>query len=223
MSLHTQLGILCAAAYLLGAIPFGLLVGRMRGVDIRQHGSKNIGATNAGRVLGKRFFWIVFVLDVLKGAIPVAVASGLIARGSGPESELTMSTYGLWIGVGLAAFIGHVFPVYLGFRGGKGVATGLGVVLGLWPYFTVCGLLAAGVFVVVFLLTRFVSLGSVIAASAFPIAFVGMGQYRGWDVFGTMLPLTIVSSAIALLIVVRHRANIKRLLSGTELRIESKK
>jgi glycerol-3-phosphate acyltransferase PlsY len=223
MSLHTLLGILCATAYLLGAIPFGLLVGRMRGVDIRQHGSKNIGATNAGRVLGKKFFWVVFVLDVLKGAIPVAVASGLIARGSGPESELTMLTYGLWIGVGLAAFLGHVFPVYLGFRGGKGVATGLGVVLGLWPYFTVCGLVAAGVFVVVFLLTRFVSLGSVIAAGAFPIAFVGMGQYRGWDVFGTMLPLTIVSSAIALLIVVRHRANIKRLVSGTELRIESKK
>lgn len=220
MTIAQQLMILAAGSYFVGAIPFGLIVGRMRGVDIREHGSKNIGATNAGRVLGRKFFWIVFVLDLLKGFFPVLAASMLVGRV--PTSERTAFIHLLWVGVGAAAMLGHVFPIYLKFKGGKGVATSLGIVLGLWPFFTLAGLLAAGVFVGVALVSKYVSLSSITAAIAFPIFYVVISLQRGWDVFGSQLPLLLVASAIAVLIVVRHRANISRLLAGTENRIGGK-
>ena len=131
---HFQLALLAMIAYFIGAIPFGLVVGKLRGVDIRQSGSRNIGASNAGRVLGQRFFWIVMGFDLLKSLLPMILASIIVARVD-PVAR-TQLTYLLWLSVGIAAILGHVFPVYLKFRGGKGVATSAGVVLGLWPYFT---------------------------------------------------------------------------------------
>jgi len=211
MSLEQQLLILAAVAYLLGSIPFGLIVGKLNGIDPRKGGSGNIGATNVGRLLGKKFFWIVFTLDLLKGLIPMAIAAAL-AR----HVDTANKPYLLWMLVGLAAFLGHLFPVWLKFKGGKGVATAAGVLLGLWPYFTLPGLVPVIVFVIIFLLTKTVSIGSIFGSASFPIAFIGIGLAAGWPVFGRQLPLLVLALAVPTMIIVRHRSNIARLLAGTE-------
>src|SRR5438094_10433846 len=151
-------GLTALVAYLVGATPFGYLVARRRGVDLFAHGSGNIGATNVGRVLGRRFGILVFVLDFLKGALPTLAAT-LLDRTAQPD--LPADT--LPVTAGLAAFLGHLFPIYLRFRGGKGVATGAGVVTVLLPG-PACAALATWVFVV--LASRYVSLASLVAALA---------------------------------------------------------
>src|SRR5688572_17372282 len=122
MSAAQQVGLLVPVAYLLGSIPFGLIVGRAKGVDPRKAGSGNIGATNVGRLLGKKFFAIVFVLDLLKGLLPM-LAAAYVLRGM----EESNRKYLLWLAVGFAAIAGHMFSLFLGFKGGKGVATSTGV------------------------------------------------------------------------------------------------
>jgi len=211
MPLDQQLLILAVVAYLLGSIPFGLIVGRLNGIDPRKGGSGNIGATNVGRLLGRKFFWIVFFLDLLKGLIPMAVAATL-AR----HVDTAHKPYGLWMLVGSAAFLGHLFPVWLKFKGGKGVATAAGVLLGLWPYYTLPGLVPLVVFILIFLATKTVSIGSIFASATFPLAFIGIGLFAGWPVFGRQLPLLVLALAVPTLIIVRHRSNIARLLAGTE-------
>lgn len=177
-------------AYLVGAVPFGLVLGRaLGGVDIRQHGSRNLGATNAFRVLGPRIGLAVLALDALKGALPVLLAPPPVA-----------------VVAGVAAIVGHVFPVYLGFRGGKGVATSAGVLAALAPVPTA---VAFGVWAAVVAATRYVSLGSVLAAVALPVAVAVHGGPAG---------LTAAASGAAALVIVRHRANLGRLLRGTEPR-----
>src|SRR5438270_8440620 len=148
-------------SYLIGAVPFGYAVARWRGVDIFRQGSGNIGATNVGRVLGRRFGILVFVLDFAKGAVPAATA---LALASSPWVGLPpwLSANDLGVTAGLAAFLGHLFPVYLRFRGGKGVATGAGVVAVLLPVPAVGALLT---WVAVLCLTRYVSLASLAAAA----------------------------------------------------------
>src|SRR5947209_7857227 len=128
MTTLSFLGCVALGSYLVGAIPFGYLIGRARGVDIFEHGSGNIGATNVGRVLGRRFGILVFLLDFAKGALPVLMAARLCGL-----TELEVPAQSLEVTAGLAAFLGHLFPVYLRFRGGKGVATGAGVVAMLLP------------------------------------------------------------------------------------------
>src|SRR6188768_478174 len=113
-----QVALLVPAAYLLGSVPFGLIVGKTRGVDPRKAGSGNIGATNVGRLLGKKFFALVFTLDLLKGLLPM-LAAAYVLRGETPDRK----TYLLWLAVGAVAILGHMFSVFLGFKGGKGVAT----------------------------------------------------------------------------------------------------
>lgn len=221
MSPIQKLYLLTIISYLVGSIPFGLIVGHLRGIDIRQHGSKNIGATNAGRVLGGRFFWIVFLLDLCKGLVPMLIASSIV--GSIPFDQRTMTIHWLWIGVGVAAMLGHVFPVYLKFRGGKGVATSLGIVLGLWPHFTLAGAIVFGIFIVVVLITRYISVASITSALLFPLVYVLISLQRGVPILGPQSPLLIVAILLAMLIVVRHRMNIKRLLEGSELKIASRK
>lgn len=210
-------------AYLCGAIPFGLLVGWGKGVDIRTRGSGNIGATNAGRVLGKPFGILVFVLDVLKGLLPVLLSGHLLRRpGSGWDGGSTGSTvYLVWILVGTGCILGHTFPVYLKFKGGKGVATSLGVLLGMYPQFTAAGLIAFGLWCVVTWVTRYVSAGSVAAAVAFPIIFAVVAHLRrgAWGPARQLWPLHLFGIVIAALVVYRHRRNIERLLAGTEPRI----
>src|SRR4051812_37147828 len=203
--------LLIAASYLLGSVPFGLIVGRAKGIDPRTAGSGNIGATNLGRLLGKKFFFLVFALDMLKGMLPV-IAAGLLlhARPDSPQKFV------LWLLVAFATIAGHMFSVFLGFKGGKGVATSCGVLLGLWPYYTIPGVVALAVFIVTFKTTRYVSLGSILAATTFPLAYVAIGLAMHWPVFGAQLPLLIFAMLIAAMIVIKHRTNIARLRAGTE-------
>jgi acyl phosphate:glycerol-3-phosphate acyltransferase len=212
--------ILIPIAYLIGSIPFGLLVGFAKGIDVRAGGSGNIGATNAGRQLGKKFFFIVFFLDLLKSLIPMAIASAVVSRI--PPGERDSKIYLLWLCVGFAAVMGHMFSVFLKFKGGKGVATSAGVMLGLWPYFTLPGFLAIAVFIVVFMATRYVSLGSMLGACSFPIFYVIVGSIERWSPLHKQLPLLIFSILIAAMIVYKHRTNIQRLLAGTENRFVKK-
>jgi glycerol-3-phosphate acyltransferase PlsY len=205
------LAVLIPAAYLAGSIPFGLIVGLSRGVDPRKAGSGNIGATNVGRLLGGKYFALVFTLDMLKGLLPV-LAAGLALRGSaaGP------GTYAMWLAVAFAAIAGHMFSIFLRFKGGKGVATSLGVVLGVWPFFTLAGVVAGLTWAAIFWRTRIVSIASIVAALVFPAAYLATGLARGWPVFGAQWPLLAFAAFVAVMIVYKHRSNIARLRAGTE-------
>lgn len=208
------LAVLIPAAYLIGSIPFGLLVGLAKGIDVRTAGSGNIGASNVGRLLGKRFFFIVFLLDTLKGLLPMLTAATVAGRAAGDTS-----TYVLVLLVGFSAIVGHMFSAFLRFKGGKGVASSLGVVLGLWPYYTLPGLFMISVFIATVYLTRYISVGSIAAAVAFPLSYLGIGLARGWDPLGRQLPLLLFSTLVAAMVTYKHRTNIARLRAGTESRI----
>lgn len=183
-----------AVAYLLGGVPASYVAGRVAGIDLRQHGSRNLGATNVYRTLGWKYAIPVGVFDIAKGAVPAALFPSWFGGGG-------------WTGAlyGAAAVAGHVFSVFVRFRGGKGVATAAGVFLALAP---LALLAAAAVWVIVLALSGYVSLSSVLAALVFPV------------VVRVLMPeataLFWVGVALALLIVVKHRTNIRRLLAGTE-------
>lgn len=216
----TQAFIWIALAYACGSTPFALLIGLARGVDIRKQGSGNVGATNVGRVLGRRWGVLCFVLDVLKGLLPVLGAGA--AMGLLGSRGLSSAQAWWWLAVGGAAVVGHVFPIWLRFKGGKGVATSLGVLLGFWPVLTLPGALAGLTWVALIKATRYVSVASIGAAVMLPLYFVGVsrGMDRGGEEF---LPFLVVSILLALLVVVRHRANIARLRAGTENRVGASK
>jgi len=184
-------------AYLLGSVPTGYILGSLAGVDVRKAGSGNVGATNVARVVGKRHGIFTLVADIVKGLVPVVIALHL---------GLTSTATAL---VGVVAFLGHLYPVFLRFQGGKGVATALGVFLGLSPWAT---LVLMPIFVLVILATRVVSLSSMVAAASAPIVF--------WLLTSSPI-LTGTSVFIALMIILRHRGNIRRLLSGTEPRVDA--
>lgn len=207
--------------YLLGAIPFGLLIGLAKGIDIRKQGSGNIGATNVGRILGRKWGYICFVLDVAKGLVPVLWAGAFLrCTAEMTTSDGTLSQLGqlAWLAMGAGCILGHIFSVYLRFRGGKGVATSLGVILGVWPYFTLTAVVVLAIWVGVWGMWRYVSLASITAAVAFPIAFVALiWRLKQWA-FADLILLFVFSCLIAILVVVRHRSNIARLLAGTENR-----
>lgn len=211
-----------AAAYLIGSIPFGVIIARAHGKDLRAIGSGNIGATNVARALGRKWGYICFALDALKGLIPMlafraAALPRIAATIHGP------AVMALWLLVGIAAILGHVFPLYLGFKGGKGVTTSFGVALGLWPYFTICALIALAVWLAVVLIWRYVSLASICAALTFPVSLiVGILAIADWHAV-TLWPLLIAATFIPLLVILRHRENITRLLSGTESKIRQKR
>jgi glycerol-3-phosphate acyltransferase PlsY len=203
------LGAVVLAAYLIGAIPFGYLVARGKGVDLFKEGSGNIGATNVGRVLGRKFGILVFVLDFAKGALP-ALLSQLVAR----ASELAIPAETAGVAGGLAAVLGHLFSPYLGFRGGKGVATGAGVVLVLLP---LPALVAIVVWVGTVAAFRYISAASLAAA----LALVAARLVLAWPpVSGDNAILTGFALAVAGLVVIRHRSNIQRLLQGNENRLK---
>ncbi|MCE9589901.1 MAG: glycerol-3-phosphate 1-O-acyltransferase PlsY [Planctomycetes bacterium] len=210
---------LVVAAYLCGSIPFALLIGLARGVDVRKAGSGNVGATNVGRVLGRRWGVLCFVLDVLKGFIPV-LAGGVVLGYAG-NVKLSPTEAWIWLSLGVAAVVGHVFPVWLGFKGGKGVATSLGVLLGYWPILTLPGLGAAVVWVAFALALRYVSLASIAAAVVLPVLVVIHSHFTA-PRLGDRVPFLVVCSALALLVVLRHRTNISRLMAGTESKIGRK-
>jgi glycerol-3-phosphate acyltransferase PlsY len=204
------------AAYLLGAVPFAFLIARAYGKDLRTIGSGNIGATNLARALGRKWGYICFALDVLKGFIPMVAVRAIAGT---PDRPALLA---LWLAVGVAAILGHVFSVFLAFKGGKGVATSFGVALGLWPYFTIPGLVALAVWVAVVLVWRYVSLASICGAVSFAIALlVGILIVPDWTV-SALWPLLIAAVGIPLMVIVRHRENIRRLIAGTESKIRDK-
>ena len=198
--------------YLLGSIPFGLLVAKGRGIDIRQHGSGNIGATNVFRTLGRSWGILVFVLDALKGVLAVLLAKSIFGLDPSFPGGLSLSAADFGIAGGLACVLGHNFPVWLGFKGGKGVATTAGVLLGLMPVAAGIAFLA---WVVIFYGTRYVSVASIVAAVVIPVS-VWFLERRPDTVFW-------FSVVVAALAIWRHRSNIQRLLAGTENRFERKK
>lgn len=205
-------------AYAIGSIPFGLLLGLARGIDIREHGSGNIGATNTMRVLGKRLGLVAFGLDVAKGAIPVLVWGYII---SGADPDLAPARAFQWLGIGVATVVGHMFPVYLRFKGGKGVATGFGMFLGFWPWVTPAAALALLVWIVCLKLTRYVSVSSIVAACVLPIGIVGfaVAPWPSRSALAGSLPFALVGLLIAMLVVFKHRSNLQRLRAGTEPRV----
>jgi glycerol-3-phosphate acyltransferase PlsY len=213
----TFLHLLIPIGYLIGSIPFGLIVGLAKGIDPRTAGSKNIGATNVGRLLGGRYFALVFALDLLKGLIPTAVAAWLLHG-----KTLGQADFLLWLLVGFATIAGHMFSVFLKFKGGKGVATSAGVLLGVFPYFTLPGLIAILTWVVLFKITRYVSVASIVGVGVFPIAYVIVGLSRGWPIVGEQLPLLVFAVLVASMIIWKHRGNIARLRAGTENRFVKK-
>jgi len=207
------------AAYVIGATPFGLLMGKLKGVDIRSLGSGNVGATNVGRVLGARWGYLCFLLDVAKGFVPVLLAGFYIRSADGliPPADRQAA----WLIVAIAAILGHVLPFWLGFKGGKGVATGLGAVCGVWPYLTQAGLAALAIWIIVTLLSRYVSLGSIVAAAAFPVMFLVLNLIRlgDWQQVLRLWPMGVFAIVLPAVVIVRHRSNIRRLLAGTENKI----
>lgn len=200
--------LLLLLAYVIGSTPFGLIVALLVGrIDIRKHGSGNIGATNVGRVLGSKWGIIVLVLDLLKGVLTVWLL---------PPAIVTPVEAQTWVvATGVMTIVGHMFPFWLRFSGGKGVATALGVVVYLAPW---AMLAAAGMFIVSVLLWRIVSLSSILAVLAFAVVQVTL-QFP--DPFGpTKWPLTTFSLLVPALIILRHRTNVIRLFRGEEPRYE---
>ena len=210
--------IVAADAYLLGSIPFGyLLVKVFRGQDIRQTGSGNIGATNVARSGAKGLGIATLVLDALKGALAVYLVKVIVASqypvcGTGSVAKFCVDPLPYQAAAALFAVLGHVFPVWLKFKGGKGVATALGVFCVLFPKAVLVSLV---VFIIVVAATRYVSLGSILAAVSFPIAAYFLQKPDA-------LSLTL-TSVIALIVVLKHHENIGRLLAGTENRFGASK
>jgi glycerol-3-phosphate acyltransferase PlsY len=192
--------LLIVVSYLIGSIPSGLILGKqIWNTDLREHGSHNIGATNAFRTLGKNAALLIFSCDAIKGAFGVWLGGYLL------DTPLA-----LVIG-GICAIIGHNWPIFLGFKGGRGVATGLGVIAMLVPTIT---LIVFATWALIVYVTRYVSLGSVVAAACVPVWMVVFGEQTEIIVFGIIA---------ALFVIIRHRPNIVRLLNGTESKIKSGK
>ncbi|WP_186697138.1 glycerol-3-phosphate 1-O-acyltransferase PlsY [Cyanobium sp. NS01] len=208
---------LLLAGYLLGSLPSGYLAARwLKGIDIRREGSGSTGATNVLRVVGKGPALAVFLIDVLKGTAAVLLAKAVLEPLGQPLGPAAWAIDSWVVACGLAALAGHSWPVWLGWRGGKAVATALGMLLGLaWPV----GLASFGVFLAVLSLSRIVSLSSVLAAVALPLLMLGWFQGQGAGLRWPYLLLALLTSA---LVIWRHRSNLGRLLAGTEPRLGSR-
>ena len=210
--------LLLLACYLLGSIPSGYLAGRwLAGLDIRREGSGSTGATNVLRVVGKGPALVVFLIDVLKGTAAVVLAKAVLEPLGAPLGSASWMLDSVVVACGLAALAGHSFPIWLGGKGGKAVATGLGMMLGLA---TPVGLACFGVFLAVLSVSRIVSLSSITAAVALPLLMLG------WFATGDMglrWPYLILALLTSVLVIARHRANIQRLLAGNEPRLGQKR
>ena len=219
-------------AFLLGSIPFGLLIAKAKGIDIRQHGSGNIGATNVLRVVGKKYGITCLILDALKGLIPTIVGISLI-RFAGMKNPMMISALDpfsaefpmltaqvLQVITGLCAILGHNYSPWVGFKGGKGIATSAGVLIAMMPAAIVILLV---VWLIVFATTRYVSLASIVAAAVLPLVTLWGSWFHGKIQNGTWnKPLFVFTVIIAVLAVWKHRSNIQRLRQGTENRFQKK-
>lgn len=208
-------------SYLVGSIPSALLVSKaVKGIDIREHGSGNMGGSNVFRIIGWKYGVLVIVLDALKGALAVILISRLYL-GNFPFNNITpFDDFTLvQIIAGLAAVIGHIWTAFAGFRGGKGIATALGFLVTI---ITVDMLFALGIFLIVVYLSRYISLGSISAAVSVPLIMIVRENIFNVNIQGyhTILPFSV---AIAFLVMYTHRANLKRLIAGNENRISFSK
>lgn len=222
---YVQLIVIGIVAYLLGSVNSSIIVGKFYKIDIREHGSGNAGLTNTLRTLGKKAAAFVLIGDVLKGVLailfarllaPTAVVGEINFNGTMLPLEKTFTDFAMQI-AGVLVILGHIFPVFYKFKGGKGVLTSATVIMMVnWPVGLACLL----VFIVVVALTRYVSLGSVLAAFAFPLLFIGLDKYIGrmedfsWIIFGCIL---------ASIVIFMHRGNIVRLWKNTERKLGEKK
>lgn len=198
-------------SYFVGSVPFGYLAGRLAGIDIRKVGSGNVGATNVVRVLGKRYGYPVFALDVSKGFAAVMI-SMLMAPGRPPEWN-SPEIFGILAAI--SSVLGHLYPPWLKFKGGKGVATSAGALLALTPVATLIGV---AIWIIVFSLTRYVSLASITAAVILPIVILVIGPHDRHN----GKPLVYSSVCVAAVVIWRHRSNLSRLIRGTEPRFTRK-
>ncbi len=230
-----QLWLCPLLAFLLGSVPFGLLIARSQGVDIRKHGSGNIGATNVWRTMGKKFGIPCLILDMLKGLIPVLVVTNLVQITGRPvqiplglsdswilhiEAASAMQAQICHILTALCAVLGHNYSPWVGFKGGKGIATSAGVLLGLMPFAV---LILFIIWLLVFITSRYVSVASVLAAASLPLITLWGSWHHGRIQDGTWnKPLFVFSLVIAILAVWKHRSNIQRLMNGTEHRFTRK-
>jgi len=208
MDIITYLSI-AIISYLIGATPWGYIIAKSNGIDIRKEGSGNVGATNVLRTLGKKYGIACFFLDFLKGFLPVIVVVLL-------KKHNILSTYAIIL-VSFCTIFGHMWPIYLKFKGGKGVSTMGGILLAIAPISFIFG---GTLWAIVFYSSRYVSLASILAALSLPIsAFL----FDKFDIFKLPTILIIMLSIISLLIIVKHLGNIKRLINGTENRFSKKK
>ena len=219
-----------AAAFACGSIPFGPIVARMKGVDLRKVGSGNIGATNVSRALGWKWGVLVYVLDAAKGAAPVLAAGAWAGTLGRDPTQVGRVDMWWWLLMPIAAVLGHMFSPFVGFKGGKGVATGSGAMLAVWPTLTGPLLVAIGLWAVLLAATRYMSVASMAAAISIPLTVAAAAAIRTGD--GTpdgelplrhALPAIIVTGGVALLVVWKHRPNIERLLAGKENRLGTKR
>ncbi|MGF1669503.1 MAG: glycerol-3-phosphate 1-O-acyltransferase PlsY [Balneolaceae bacterium] len=214
-----SLAVVLLLCYLIGSIPSSIWVGKIfSGVDIRKHGSGNAGATNTFRILGWKSGSLVLAIDFAKGFICTAVISQLAYEiGSGPVTihpNWEVNSF-LLITCGAFAVIGHMFPVYADFTGGKGAATAAGMLYGIEP---ISISITVAIFLIVIFSTYYISLGSITAAFVYPISQVVLRYVFGWEIDGSII---IFSSLLGLGIIIKHKGNIKRLLEGTENKIQS--
>ena len=217
-------------AFACGSIPFGPIVARLRGIDLRTVGSGNIGATNVGRALGWKWGVLVYVLDAIKGAAPVLAAGAMAGILGKPADEVAPADMWWWLLMPIASVLGHMFSPFVGFKGGKGVATGSGAMLAVWPTLTGPLLVAIGLWAVLLAATRYMSVASMAAAISIPLTVAAAAAIRTGD--GTpdgelpirhALPAIIVTGGVAILVVWKHRPNIERLLAGKENRLGTKR
>ncbi|HHZ18439.1 MAG TPA: glycerol-3-phosphate 1-O-acyltransferase PlsY [Acholeplasmataceae bacterium] len=211
MGYIAQIGLLIAS-YLLGSIPWGFVFGKLKGIDIREHGSKNIGATNTGRILGQRYAIYTYILDMVKGALFVFLFRfGII--------PIRYCLFGEPLLYGLTAALGHTFPIYLRFRGGKAVATGGGVIFGYCPWLLLAGL---AVFFLTTFISKYVSLGSLVSATfvllvTIVLAIIGSDPFIPDFKYSFTLP--VITAVIYIIIIVRHKANIQRIIHKSESKV----
>lgn len=222
LPLAAKAPILIVLGYLIGSIPFSLLVGLARGVDIRKLGSGNVGATNLGRALGRRYFYLGFALDMLKGLLPT-LAAGFVLGTLGRYASLAAPTL-VWLGVALACVLGHVFCPWLRLRGGKGVATGFGAMLAIYPVMTITGSVSLVVFLATLAIWRTISVSSLAGACSLPVTLVLLFLARADDPGAALTrdsgPVYVAFTLLLpALVVYTHWANIQRIRRGTEPRI----
>ena len=211
-------------AYVIGSFPTAHLLARSRGVDLGVVGSKNYGATNLGRTLGKTWGILCFVLDAVKGAIPVLLSGWILgALGASPGSLAPTAAW-LWLATAAAAIVGHTLSPWIGFKGGKGVATGFGALAAMWPVLTLPAALALILWCALVLAFRMVSLASMVAAVVVPCAvLVAALSANGTDGVRAVVPFLAASALIAAFVIFKHRSNIARIRAGTESKVLQKK